>query len=89
MHMKLYGKIFFSTILGTVITLVSSMITGTGGGIGARTAGYPFPWMTQPVYPGAPITINYIGLVLDIIIWTVIILAFVQLYSHFEKKDEV
>jgi hypothetical protein len=87
--MNLYGKILVSIILGSIITLASSVVPSTGGGIGARNAGYPFPWMTQPIYPGAPIVIDYIGLVLDIIIWTVIALLIIQLFFYFEKRNKV
>ena len=87
--MNMYRRIFISIILGSVIALASSIIPGTGGGIGARTAGYPFPWMVQPVYPGAPIVIDYTGLVLDIVIWTVVVLLILQMYFYFEKRNKV
>ena len=88
MHMNLHGRIFISIILGSIITLASSIIPGSGDGIGARNAGFPFPWMTQPIYPGAPVVIDYTGLVLDIVIWTIIVLLFVQLYFYFEKRSK-
>jgi hypothetical protein len=84
--MNLYEKILYSIILGVIITLASSLFPSLGGGIGVQAMGFPFGWLTQVVYPGAPMQIDWIGLILDIVIWSVIGLVIIQLFLHFERE---
>jgi hypothetical protein len=83
--MNLYEKLIYSIILGIVITLASGLIPNIGGGLGVQGFGFPFPWMMQAIYPGAPMTFDWIALILDSVIWS--IFAIIVIHFFVDKKE--
>ena len=65
----------YSIIGGVMITLATALVPNTTL-IGASNFGYPFPWLSQLLYPiGSPFTIIWSALLVNILVWAV--LAFV------------
>ena len=60
--------------LGVLVTGLTGLINNTPEGlVGAVHYGYPLPWLYQVVYPGAPMQVDPVILLVDIAIWSVII----------------
>jgi hypothetical protein len=60
--------------LGILVTGLTGLINNTPEGlVGAVHYGYPLPWLYQVVYPGAPMQVDPVILLVDIAIWSVII----------------
>jgi len=60
--------------LGVLATGLTGLINNTPAGlVGAVHYGYPLPWLYQVVYPGAPMQVDSVILLVDIAIWSVII----------------
>jgi len=83
----------YSVVLGILITLISSFLTNSYiigvfpdvqfvsiPVVGVAYYGHPFPWMRQVVYPGAEKEIIWYHLILDLIIWTLVILLIKKTY---------
>jgi hypothetical protein len=67
--MKLKYILILSIALGIVIALITGLFPHTTEGmIGVRKWGYPFYWLSQVVYPGAKINLNWSNLIIDILI---------------------
>lgn len=81
--MKKLEKIsIYSIIGGVILTLITFL---EGHPIGGGPIGFPFPLAqltVQPAFTGY--TYDYIGLILDILIWSII--SFVVLFVLFRKK---
>jgi hypothetical protein len=82
-----FSKIIaYSVIGGVLITLATSIIPNTAL-IGASNSGYPFAWLSQPLYPiGSLPTIILEGLIVDLVIWSVIAFVLVMVYTHVKSK---
>lgn len=66
----------YSIIAGTVITLLTGLISNTQATlVGATHYGYPLSWLIRRVLAPQyfPWRINIVNLIIDIIIWTLII----------------
>ena len=60
--------------LGILVTGLTGLINNTPEGlVGAVHYGYPLPWLYQVVYPGAPMQVDTVKLLVDVAIWSVII----------------
>jgi hypothetical protein len=79
-------KIAYSIILGTIITLVTSQLPNNTV-IGASNTGYPFPWLSQPLYPiGSPATIIWEALLIDAAVWTIVGFVLVIIYQIIKSR---
>ncbi len=79
-------KIAFSIILGVFITLVTALIPNNTV-IGASNFGYPFPWVSYPLYPiGSPPTIMFTAFGVDIIIMTIIAFVVINTYQFLKSR---
>ncbi|TFG26423.1 hypothetical protein EU528_14405 [Candidatus Thorarchaeota archaeon] len=77
---NLRKTIVFSIIGGLIITLVTSILPNNTA-IGASNSGYPFPFLSQPLYPiGSPPTIIWSAVIIDMSVWAV--LAFVVIFVY-------
>jgi hypothetical protein len=84
--MGLGKKAGYSIIGGAIITLVTSMMPNNSL-IGASNSGYPFPWLSQPLYPiGSTPTIIWSSVLLDIVVWTLVVFVMIIAY-HFLKSQ--
>ncbi|MBY8997598.1 MAG: hypothetical protein KGD60_07690 [Candidatus Thorarchaeota archaeon] len=79
-------KVAYSVVGGFVFTLATALLPNTAL-IGTSAHGYPFPWLSQPLYPpGSPMILLWTGLVLDILVWTVVAFLVITLYQVLRKK---
>ena len=84
MNMKL--MVLVSVVAGLVITLITGLINVTPMQlVGATWHGWPFPWFYVIVYPGSPISINWLNLIGDIIVWFVIALIVALVISKLKR----
>lgn len=73
-------QIAFSLGVSAVIVLLSGFLPNSRGILGVTRWGYPFPWIHQIVYPGAPKTIIWHLLILD---WVIVaLLIFGVIYGR-------
>jgi len=80
---KLTKISIYSIILGIVLTLVT-FLKGMGL-VGGGPIGFPFPWLHYTVLPSfTGYTANWVGLILDILIWSAI--SFVVLFILFRRR---
>ncbi|MFX1371792.1 MAG: hypothetical protein ACFFCE_08020 [Promethearchaeota archaeon] len=79
--------ILFSFILGIIITLLTGFISNTTTNLlGANKWGFPFYWMSQPVYPGADRIIIWSNLLIDILIWSFLLFMIICLGYYLLTK---
>jgi hypothetical protein len=79
-------KIAYSIILGTIITLVTSQLPNNTV-IGASNSGYPFPWLSQPLYPiGSPATIIWEALLIDAVVWIFVAFVIIYAYQYYKSR---
>jgi len=63
-----------SLALGLSLTALTGLISNTPEGLlGAVHYGYPLPWLHQVVYPGMPMQVDPVALLIDVTVWSVII----------------
>ena len=87
MNMKL--MVLVSVVAGLVITLITGLVDVTPMHlVGATWHGWPLPWFYVIVYPGSPISVNWLNLIGDIIVWFVIVLAVALVISKFKKTSK-
>lgn len=73
MNMRL--TVIASAIASLAISLITGLIDVTPMGlVGSRWHGWPIAWFYVIVYPGSPVSINWLNLISDVIIWFVIAL---------------
>jgi hypothetical protein len=59
--------------LGILVTGLTGLINNTPEGlVGAVHYGYPLPWLYQVVYPGAPMQVDPVILLVNIATWSVL-----------------
>jgi len=79
----------YSLLTGIIITLITGFFPNVFI-IGTQHWGYLLPWMSQIVYPGAPLEIMWINFIVDIVIWSVLMyLAFLSVEEEKEKPVEI
>ena len=87
MNMKL--MVLLSVVAGLVITLITGLVDVTPMQlVGATWHGWPLPWFYVIVYPGSPISVSWLNLIGDIIVWFVIALAVALVISKFKKTSK-
>lgn len=65
-------KVAYSIIIGAFLTLVTATIPNNTA-IGASNFGYPFPWLSYPLYPvGSPPTVIWTAFGIDVILLIII-----------------
>lgn len=85
--MTLGQKVVYSVVGSLVFTLITALLPNTAI-IGSSAHGYPFPWLAQPLYPqGGPTILLWIGLILDLLVWTVAAFLVITLYQVLRKEE--
>ena len=85
--MRMDLKIVVSFIGGSLITAISALVPNTGV-MGALAFGFPFPWLSQSIYPaGGPMILNFTGLVLDLLVWATVSFIVITLTLKFRKGN--
>ena len=83
--------IIISIVYGTAITLISGFYSNTGGIEGAGKWGYPLYWkskiLASPNY-SPPMNIEWIGLILDIMIWSILIYLILLIINRTFNNEE-
>ena len=79
--MTLNKRIAYSLAGGSLIALLTSILPNNTA-IGASNFGYPFPWLSQPLYPiGSPPTIIWEGFAIDAIVWILVVFVITSIYN--------
>ncbi|MHA2397042.1 MAG: hypothetical protein ACXAC0_10090 [Candidatus Thorarchaeota archaeon] len=79
-------KVAYSVVGGIVLTLATVLFPNTAL-IGTSAYGYPFPWLSQPLYPlGGPMVLLLTGLIFDLLVWTVVAFLVITFYQVLKKK---
>ena len=87
MNLKLMFLV--SVVAGLVMTLITGLVDVTPMHlVGATWHGWPLAWLYVIVYPGSPISINWLNLICDIIAWFVIALIVAFGISKFNKTSK-
>jgi len=90
MIVKLILRLFLSFIGGIIVTGITGLYPyPTEGIIGAEKWGFPFYWLSQVIYPGAEKIINWSNFLIDILIWSPIIILIVSLIDYLFAKTRV
>ncbi|TKJ20596.1 MAG: hypothetical protein CEE43_12260 [Promethearchaeota archaeon Loki_b32] len=90
MNVKLILKYFLSFIGGIIVTGITGLYPyPTEEIIGAEKWGFPFYWLSQVIYPGAEKIINWSNFLIDILIWSAIIILIVSLIDYLFAKTRV
>jgi len=84
--MALDIKIAYSIIIGATLTLVTSILPNNTV-IGASNFGYPFPWLSYPLYPvGSLPTVFFTALGLDVILLTIMAFVIISIYQFLKSR---
>jgi large-conductance mechanosensitive channel len=87
MNMKLV--VLVSVVAGLAVTLITGLVDVTPMRLlGATWHGWPLAWFHVIVYPGSPISVNWLNLIIDIILWSVIALIVAFGISKFKKTPK-
>jgi len=82
-----YEIVGWSTVIGVILTAFTGFCrTPFLGLIGVSYWGFPFAWLKQVVYPGAPKEVIWQGLLLDVITWTLLSDVVLTIGIFFKKK---
>jgi len=85
--MRMDMKIVVSFIGGSLITAISALLPNSAI-IGAIAFGFPFPWLSQSFFPsGGPMILDFTGLVLDLLVWTIVSFILITLTLKFRKDN--
>jgi len=81
-------RLFVSILVGLTVTLISGAFPNPLGYmlLGVALRGFPFAWMSQVIYPNAPIKIEYDGFLFDAIFWASILLHRLLRYIQEEES---
>jgi len=85
---RLIQKLTVSILVGLIITLISGIFPSPLSYmlLGVALRGFPFAWISQVVYPGAPTKIEYDGLVLDLIFWALVF--YIGYYRIYKRRRQ-
>jgi large-conductance mechanosensitive channel len=87
MNMKL--MLLLSAVTGLVITLITGLVDVTPMPlVGSTWHGWPLPWFYVIIYPGSPISVNWLNLIGDIIVWFVVALTVALVISKFKRPSK-
>jgi len=79
------GKLLISILFGLIITLISGIFPSPLSYVllGVALRGFPFAWISQVIYPGAPVKIEYDGFMLDVISWALLFhIVYYRIYKR-------
>ena len=84
--MRRVEKLLISILVSLTVTLISGAFPSPLGYmlLGVALRGFPFAWMSQVIYPNAPIKIEYEGFLLDAIFWASIF--YIGYYGIYKKR---
>ena len=78
--MKFKYLLIISIVSGVIITLILGLISyPTNGLLGVEKWGYPFHWLSQVVYPGARVNVNWSNFIIDLLIWIIVSLFILKI----------
>ncbi len=79
-------KIAYSIIVGAFLTLVTALIPNNTA-IGASNYGYPFPWLSYPLYPvGSPPTVIWAAFGIDVLLLILIAIILISVYQFVKSR---
>jgi hypothetical protein len=85
-NIPLSKKLGYSIAGGFIITLLTSILPNNTA-IGASNSGYPFPWLSQPLYPiGSPPTIIWEALAIDTFVWVFAVFVIILVYQMVKSR---
>ncbi|MFX1586764.1 MAG: hypothetical protein ACFFC1_01310 [Promethearchaeota archaeon] len=86
--MKNYLILIISIISGTLLTIILGFIPYPARElIGTQKWGYPIYWLSQAIYPGAPIEISWLSLFFDCIVWILSFYIILKLIDFLIRKN--
>ena len=87
--MKMGMTIVAAIIVGVVITLITGLLPSTPSGlVGAVWYGYPLNWINRLIISptaGNPWVVQWVGLIVDIVVWFIVALIVLMLISMTRK----
>jgi len=84
--MNLRNNLIIAFSVGIIVTLVLGLVPyPMGSFIGSQKWGLPFYWLSRAVYPGATITIIWLSLIIDLIIWAFVIFLIIRFIDFLVK----
>ena len=87
--MKTSLIILISVISGIIFNIILGFIPYPSGGlIGSQKWGYPIYWLSQVIYPGAPIEISWLNFTFDCIIWIISFFSTIKLIIFLKNKSK-
>ena len=79
--------LIFSIIFGISLTIILGFVPyPTGDLLGTQKWGYPIYWLSQAVYPSAPLEISWLSLFFDCAIWIVCFFLLIKLISFLKTR---
>jgi len=78
-------KLLISILVGLMVALISGLVPSPLSYmlLGVALHGFPFAWMSQVIYPNAPIKIEYDGFLLDVFFWaSVFYIGYYRVYKR-------
>lgn len=84
--MTIGRRIIYSIFGGSLITLITSILPNNTV-IGASNFGYPFPWLSQPLYPiGSLPTLIWPAVLLDVVVWGLVAFVMIIAYQFLKSR---
>jgi uncharacterized membrane protein len=82
-------NVIFAVVGGVVVTLLTGLVNRTPAMlVGALYYGYPFAWLEMLVVAPQyfPWVVRPLRLILDIVVWTIVVLVILYVVSKVRKK---
>jgi len=80
--MKNKLNLIISIISGIVLTIILGFVSYPPGDlIGTQKWGYPIYWLSQVVYPSAPVEVFWLNLFFDCAIWIICFFLLIKLIN--------
>ncbi len=74
--------LIISILSGIILTIILGFVPyPTGELIGIQKWGYPIYWLSQAVYPSAPIEVSWLNLFFDCAIWIICFFLLIKLIN--------
>jgi len=83
-------RLLTSILFGLTVTLISGIFPNPLSYLllGVALRGLPLAWMSQVIYPNAPIKIEYDGFLLDVVFWTsVFYIGYYRIYKNLRRNS--
>ncbi|MFX0025620.1 MAG: hypothetical protein ACFE8M_04335 [Candidatus Hermodarchaeota archaeon] len=79
--------LIISIVSGIILTILLGFVPyPTGDLIGTQKWGYPIYWLSQAIYPGAPIEISLLTLFFDCFVWILSFFFVIKLIDFLIRK---